>query len=153
MKPVVFVRSAYNYDVDEASLEAGQGPGDEPSRTQQSFKDECDINEIVRKFGLTGEIPGDFKVPVSGDFTDVMDFQSALNAVMAAEAEFMKLPGEVRARFQNDPQALLAFVEDDKNRDEARKLGLLKEPPPRDAVQAIDELAKAVKDGGAKAAP
>lgn len=148
----VFVRSPYNYDADEVSNETGLKCEDE-SRAQQSFKDECDINEIVRRFGLTGELPGDFKMPQSGDFTFVTDYKSALDMVRAADEEFRRLPAEVRDRFMNDPGRLIEFVEDEKNRVEAEKLGLLKAPPPRDAVQAIDDLAKALQSGGAKAGP
>jgi hypothetical protein len=34
------------------------------------------------------------------------------------------LPGNVRARFHNDPQELLEFCSDEKNRAEAEKLGI-----------------------------
>lgn len=148
----MFLRSTYNYDVDEASLEAGTSrPVDSDTGeiiddgvTQQSFKDECDINTIVKRFGLTGEMPGGFAMPVSGDFSGIGDFQSAMNAVRAAQEAFDSLPGEMRARFANDPQRLISFLEDGANRDEAVKLGLVALPPERtrDAVQAIDELAK-----------
>lgn len=117
------------------------------SRAQQQFKEECDINTIVKRFGLTGEIPGEYRVPVSGDFTGISDFHSAMLAVRQAQEAFMELPAEVRARFNNDPQLLMDFVDDGKNKDEAMKLGLLNPPPEvtRDAVKAIDELAEAVR--------
>lgn len=141
----VSIRGAYDYDVDAASAAAAlvipEGP--EESRTQQSFKDECDINVIVERFGLTGEMPGDLKMPVSGDFTGVTDFHSAMNLVVEAQDQFMRLPAEVRKRFGHDPAELIAFLGDEKNKDEAIKLGLVNPPAevPRDAVKAIDELA------------
>ena len=52
----VFLRTPYNYDVDEVSAETGLACFDE-SLTQQQFKEESDINEIVRRFGLTGQTP------------------------------------------------------------------------------------------------
>lgn len=147
----VFLRTPFNYDVDEASLSAGQAAFSvdadglvlDESRTQQSFRGECDINEIVRRFGITGKLPEDLRVPVSGDFTGIVDFKTALDAVVQAEADFMTLPAETRARFQNDPQQLLSFLDDDKNREEAVRLGLVSAPPvvPRSAVEAIDDLA------------
>lgn len=122
----IFLRAPYNYDADAVSRENGFDCGDpKNSVTQQSFKDECDINEIVRRFGLTGEMPGDFAMPVSGDFTGVIDFQSAMNLVVAAQEEFMRVPADVRARFNNDPARLMAFLEDGRNYDEALKLGLV----------------------------
>lgn len=136
------LNSGYNYDSDAVSEEWGLDCGVE-SMTQQQFKDECDINTIVARFGLTGQLPDDVRVPVSGDFTGVVDFQTAMNSVRAAEEAFMELPGALRARFANDPQRLMEFVSDDENMDEARKLGLLKPKVEvtRDAVMAIDELA------------
>ena len=44
--------------------------------------------------------------------------------------KFTLNPAEVRARFGNDPAAFMSFVEDDANRDEARRLGLLRDPDP-----------------------
>lgn len=121
-----FLRSAYNYDTDVASLAAGfEAPAGEESRTQQQFKAEVDINTIVERFGLTGELPNDVRVPVSADYTEaVTDYQTALNLVIAAETAFMELPAKVRERFGNDPQRLQMFVEDKDNLEEARKLGI-----------------------------
>lgn len=110
--------------------------------TQQQFAEEADINTIVRRFGLTGELPENPRLPTSGDFSDVTDFQSAMNAVTHAEQQFMTLPPELRKRFNHDPGELIAFMEDGNNRKEAIALGLINAPPERtrDAVQAIDEL-------------
>lgn len=120
---VTFLRTPYNYDRDTASRESGLMCLDE-SRAIQSARDEVDINTIVRRFGLTGELPTDVKMPMSGDYEGVTDYHSALNAVIAADAAFMEFPASVRARFNNDPQKLLEFVADPANLDEARKLGL-----------------------------
>lgn len=127
-------------------LATGEIIGD-AGKTHQHFKEECDINEIVRRFGLTGKLPEDFRPPVSGDFTGVVDFHTAMNAVRGAQEAFMAMPAELRARFGNDPQRLMDFVEDGKNYDEALKLGIVAKPAevPRDAVKAIDELAVAVR--------
>ena len=142
-------RTMWNYDRDAASLESALFCPPEEGMTQAQFAEEADINEIVRRFGLTGQLPENVRVPVSGDFTGVYDFQTAMNAVVEAEEAFMELPGELRARFANDPQRLMEFMADDKNREEAVKLGLVNKPPERtrDMVQAIDELAgKLVKE-------
>lgn len=137
-------RTPYNHVSDEWSERYALECDPAEDQTQQQFKEESDINEIVRRFGLTGELPEDLRVPQYGDFTEVRDFQTAMNAVRQAEESFMALPAEVRARFANDPQKLLEFMADDANRAEADKLGLLRPAPEktRDAVQAIDELAK-----------
>lgn len=139
-----FVRSAYNYDMDAASLETGVDasvealdPEQKQRQAQQQFKEETDINTIVRRFGLTGQLPENLKVPQYADYTEqVTDFQSALNMVLKAQDSFMELPAETRARFGNDPQRLLEFVDNKDNLEEARKLGIAvpapaPEPPPR----------------------
>ncbi|AXH74318.1 MAG: internal scaffolding protein [Microviridae sp.] len=121
----VFVRSANNYDMDAVSRETGLLCDDE-SLAVQSGKEEADINTIVRRFGLTGELPGDLKMPQSGDFTNVPDFHGAMNLIASTQAEFLRVPAEIRARFNNDPQRLMSFLDDDGNRVEAEKLGFLK---------------------------
>lgn len=128
---VPFLRSSFNYDRGAVSRETALTCEDE-SLAIQSAEEESNINTIVRRFGLTGEMPGQVAMPRSGDFTNIPDFHSAMNLIRQAQEEFMRVPAEVRARFNNDPQAFMNFVEDDANREEARRLGLLKvmvEPP------------------------
>lgn len=119
-----FVRSSYNYDPDAASTASGLRC-DDPSRTDQSFAEEVDINTIVRRFGLTGQLPENVSVPQSGDFTAVTDFQSALNVVRAAEESFMEMPADVRSEFANDPGRFLEFVNNPANRERAEQLGIV----------------------------
>ena len=146
-----FLRTAYNYDTDAASMASGQ-ENNEPSMTQQNFKDEVDINTIVERFGLTGKLPDDLREPSYGDYTEVEDFQTAMNAVIKAKEEFMKLPGNIRARFENDPQQYLEFFDNPDNRDEAISLGLVK---PKTALQDTQPTAgqggttPATKESGA----
>lgn len=142
MEPV-YVRAAYGYDSDGASLAAGKDFEGTVSLTQQQFADESDINTIVRRFGLTGEMPENLRMPTSGDFNGISDFQDAMNIVVQSQEEFLRVPADVRERFSNDPGRLMAFLENPDNRDEALKLGLLRPPveKTRDAVVAIDELA------------
>lgn len=130
-----FLRTAYNYDMNAASDESGLRCED-PSMAQQQFLEECDINTIVERFGLNGEVPTSVTLPTYGDFSGVNDFQSAMNAVLVAQAQFMELPAKVRSRFDNDPQKLLEFVSDDANIPEARVLGLLQAKAEADDVKA-----------------
>jgi len=140
-KREIFVRSSFNYDMDAVSNETALTCDDE-SLAIQSAEEESNINTIVRRFGLTGELPNDVKVPQSGDFTNLPDFHTAMNLVRKTQEEFLRVPAEIRARFGNDPQAFMVFVEDDNNREEARRMGLLKTP------QAVPEpmLVKVVSE-------
>lgn len=123
MKQKIVLRGGFSYDGDAVSLESATDSGG-PSLTQQQFQEECDINTIVRQFGLTGELPNNVKMPQFGDFEGIFDYQSALNMVIAADDAFMSLPADVRARFHNNPQALVEFCSKPENLDEMRKLGL-----------------------------
>lgn len=125
---MIYVRQPYAYDTNQVSDETGLKCLDK-SRTQQQFAEESDINTIVNRFLKTGQLPDNVRVPQYGDFTEVMDFQTAMNAVREAQESFDRLPGQMRARFHNDPQELLEFVSDADNYDEALKLGLVQPRP------------------------
>ncbi|AXH75433.1 MAG: internal scaffolding protein [Microviridae sp.] len=118
-----FVRTPYNYDRDAASEESGLCCTDE-SMTQQQFKEECDINTIIKNFGVTGQLPATAKQPMVGDFTNIGDFQEAMQAVEEAQQNFMLLPSKVREKFGQDPKKFVEFCVDPKNIDAVRELGL-----------------------------
>lgn len=99
-----------------------------PSRTKQEFVSECDINNIIASYRLTGQIAHINSKAAQGvyaDLPDSLDYQSSLNTILQAQASFASLPSAVRDRFGNDPSAFLAFMADPQNEQEARKLGLL----------------------------
>lgn len=99
--------------------------------TQQSAKDECDINKIVERAKRGAEIPFRDREPIYGDFTQIpTDLRQCLVEVKKAETAFMSLDAHVRARFSNDPVLLLDFLNNPQNRDEAIKLGLVAAPEP-----------------------
>ena len=108
-----------------------------PSMTKQSFKAECDINNIIKSFKQTGMVQHINERAAAGAFLDLpegIDLQEALNTVAVAEAAFMSLPAKIRDRFGNDPEQFLNFIHDPKNEAEARELGLLNPLPPEPAV-------------------
>lgn len=99
--------------------------------TQQSSKDECDINLIVER-AKRGAVVEHVRnaAPMYGDFTSIpTDLRDCLNVVRQANELFMSMDAFVRRRFDNDPAKLLDFLNDPANRDEAVKLGLVKAPP------------------------
>lgn len=98
----------------------------EPSRTKQSELADSDINNIMARYALTGVAPAPHRgEPLYGDFCDVEDYQVSLNKVMAAEERFASLPSELRKRFDYDPQNMINFILDEKNREECIKLGFV----------------------------
>lgn len=128
MSKQVILRSMFNYDVDQVSVETGLFCAD-PSLAQQQFKDECDINVILDRFNVTGQLPIAALPPEFGDFSGVSDYQTALNAVLDAQEAFDSLPARVRERFANDPAAFVDFCLDEANKDEMAQLGLLNSSP------------------------
>lgn len=123
-----FVRNPYNYDKDEASISDALLCQD-PSLAQQHMRDECDINVIIERFGVTGELPNAPVSPQYGDFSGITDYHSALNKINATMDDFMALPAQLRVRFDHDPVKLLDFLQNDQNRDEAIQLGLIDGQP------------------------
>ena len=101
-----------------------------PSRTQQHFKDECDIDRILHKYSQTGFLVDPFtprRDPLFGDFSESVSFMEAQNRIARVREAFDSLPSQIRDRFANDPYRLLAWCEDPANAEEAVKLGLLSE--------------------------
>ena len=119
------IRFPGSYDADAHSKENVLDTGTE-CLVKEEFGEDCDINVLVKRFGLTGELPENWRMPQYGDFTGVTDYHTALQLVRDADQGFEQLPSEVKRRFGNDPSALMLFLSDDRNRDEAIKLGLVK---------------------------
>lgn len=127
-----FFRSPYNYDRDAVSRDTAlvcEGK----SLTLQSQAQEADINVIVKRFGMTGELPQVAVPPSFGNFDVELDYRTALDVIRAADRSFMQLDAAVRARFLNDPARFVEFCEDPKNLEEMRRMGLAvqasKNPP------------------------
>lgn len=151
---MVEIRVPYVDYPDDSSLECK-----DESLTHQSFAPECDYNMVLNKWAAAGggQLPGLNNAPAQyGDFSQVGDYQTALNVVLEAETLFGNLPSSVRDRFNNDPQELLAFVSDEKNREEAKTLGLLSvdnpERPQEAGVGLSTEAPQAPSAGPAAAA-
>jgi phage internal scaffolding protein len=97
------------------------------SMTQQSFKQECDINYILRKARKTGLI--EHVNTYQGDYSDVSNvptYQEAIQVLQDADHAFSTLPSDIRKRFSNNPQEFLDFVHDPANLDEMKDMGLMK---------------------------
>jgi len=109
------------------------------TRVKQSFKDECDINNILRQYSNTGMVTHiRNEQPRYADLPDDVDFQTAMNTVIQAESAFASLPSKVRNRFHNDPAEFLAFMADPKNEAEMIALGLANAPPAEPGPQKVE---------------
>lgn len=110
-----------------------------PSMTQQNFKAECEINNILRRYDKTGLITHvNNAVAQYGDYTEVNEYQESLNMVINAQNAFNELPSEVRKRFGNDPGAFFEFATNPANHEEMVRLGLAN-PPENIAPELVSE--------------
>lgn len=103
--------------------------GFEKTRTKQSFKKECDINEIMAKYQRSGILTHLAKY--SGEYGDhtVTDLMDAMNTLREATEMYEALPSSVRKRFA-DPAAFLEFCENEENLGKLREWGLANPPEP-----------------------
>ena len=83
---------------------------EEPTLTQQHFKDEVDVTNIVNRYALTRD-PTILQrtQEIYGDATSI-SFTEAMHTVKQAESEFHELPDEVKAQYNYEPSEWLQDV-------------------------------------------
>ena len=111
-----------------------------PSLTRQEFSEECDINNIMARYEVTGVLPVNSAQPMYVDFSAIPDFQDSMQLMIDAEAAFMRLPAVVRKEFENDPRQFVEFASNGENLEQMRTWGLA---PPAEVPDAIKEPAAA----------
>lgn len=110
-----------------------------PSRAKQSFKDECDVNVILKKYRQTGVLTHIRNSAARyGDFSNVTDYQSAIQQVAEAEKAFSAIPAWIREKFDNDPAAFVNFASDPKNLETMVEMGLAEKPVKTDPGASND---------------
>lgn len=116
-----------------------------PSLAVQSDKDRTDIRTIVARSMRGKSVVVNVREGTFADISNAPSYMEALGVVAQANELFASLPSAVRDRFANDPQRMLAFMDDESNKDESIKLGLRKKeavpPPPPEPM-----LVKVVSD-------
>jgi hypothetical protein len=109
----MFIRTPYNYDVNEASIDTGVECV-EPTLARQEFKLDCDLNTMIRRFGVeVAQEPNwrEFDATVIPD--NFMELQQVLKEGVDA---FNGLPSEVRAQHENNPEKFLNWVKEEQTR-------------------------------------
>lgn len=101
------------------TIETGQG------LTEQSHKQECDINYILKDYARTGFMK--HANQNAGQYDDVtsVDFQEAMNTVANVKSLFEGLPSGVRAEFGNNPSSFLDYVQNPANSEALAQRGIL----------------------------
>lgn len=97
---------------------------DEPSKTDQQFKGECDVNNIMAN-ARKGVMPRNIRERpgVYADVSEIPDLLECMEIMSKAQQDFDNLPAQIRKRFGNSPVELVDFLNDSKNDEEAIKLG------------------------------
>lgn len=110
---------------------------EEERMTVQADRDEADINKIVARFQKSGQLPPTLRgEPFYGDVSEFGDLQDSLIRIQEADALFMSFPAHIRERFQNDKVKFVQFMSDERNYDEAVKLGIVQAKPVAPAAPA-----------------
>lgn len=108
-------------------------PQDERSivdMAKQSFKDECDIRNITRRYKEGAMVTHLAKgVPNYADVSEAGDLRTILDRVRDASEWFGRLPARVRERFDNDPAAFIDAANDPLGQDLLEELGLMPKGP------------------------
>lgn len=96
-------------------------------RTQQQFRDQCDINNIMKKYKLADLKRATIELAErwGRDLASVPDFHTAMNTVAKATEAFASMPADIRKRCNNDPAEFLDFVRDPKNESEFIRFGVV----------------------------
>lgn len=116
-------RSLRNYDTNHVSDDTALRCT-EPTLTQQNFKEQCDINRIVKQYAQTGVVNGNTNMPLPDEFIGITDYHTAMNLIKRSESAFMALEPHIRERFANNPANFVDFVTNSDNIDELRSMGL-----------------------------
>lgn len=118
----------------------------EPLITDQSGKNEADVNNIMKQYAKTGMLP---QITIPGQYLDISNLPSleeAYNIVNRANNLFLELPPTIRKLIDNDPSKLENFISDPNNADLLIKHNILVErktevtDPPK--VQVTEKTTK-----------
>jgi phage internal scaffolding protein len=123
--------TAYGDRVREAYHTEGE------SLTQQHFKKECDIKEIIKRHDRAGIIEHVNRgVAQYGDYSEVHEYREALDLINNATNSFMGLPADIRKIFDNDPGEFFEFATNPDNASRMVELGLAPSPAPAESGEA-----------------
>lgn len=113
------------------------------SLTQQHFKEECDVINIIKRHDRNGIIEHVQRGQARyGDFSNVADYREALDLVRDAQNEFMTIPSDIRKKFDNDPGKFYEFVSNPDNKEELKTMGFITsevEVPSSVSTKALSE--------------
>lgn len=98
-------------------------PSGDVSLTDASYLNETNIDIIMKRYAQ-GDTSAVRSIGVFADVSALGDFQHCMDVVKESREAFEALPADIRDRFGHDPVALVKFLSDSSNDEEAVKLGL-----------------------------
>lgn len=122
-------------------------------RTKQSFKAECDINNIVGRFAKSGIIEHENTHTPQYGFAPNMDLKESFQMMQNASEKFENLSPEIRENFNNSPAEFLEFVDNPSNRPEWAAMGLTPNDPDTDPNSAPNPRSEASAPSEANSEP
>lgn len=117
----------------------------EQGRTRPEFRDECDINTIVKRCmqnGLPLGDPARKALARYGDISQLPDFAEMNQRIIAAREAFMHIPPQIRERFDNDPGIFLNASQTPEGRKLMLELGLAELRDPKSSSSEIPPTPK-----------
>jgi len=93
--------------------------------TEQSHKDQCDINQILADYTRTGFMRHAKENKGRYDDVSAVDFQKSMETVANVKSLFENLPSEIRKEFGQNPSNFLNYVQDPSNGSELAARGIL----------------------------
>lgn len=111
-----------------------------PTMTQQHYKDECDLNQILARHKGAGELsaiqmrqllaqsaavtPTSPRLPQFADYSNLPDFSEIKRSFIKASRAFAEVPVNVRMQFGNNPEIFYNVLTDPKQHQRLRDAGL-----------------------------
>lgn len=91
-------------ELSDATATIPKGPKDVEDVTRQEFRDEADINVLLKRYGVGSGPP--LRDPIYGEVDYDLDLMGAYTAVRQAREAFQRLPQDVREAYPSWDQLL-----------------------------------------------
>lgn len=116
------------------------------SLTQQHFAEETEINNIIAFHDKTGIIKNVQQgIAQYGDFSEVNEYRENLDMIRAADENFMKLPSNIRRKFNNNAGDFFEFATNPENEQQLVQMGLA-DPRPSEVGDNLANTAEPVPE-------
>lgn len=109
------------------------------SKTKQEFKQDVDVNFIVKKFQMTGSVSHLARAkPQFADVSNAVSLHAAMNMMKEATKGFSDLSSAIRAEAGNSPVRFLEMLESEEGTADLVEAGLQLELPTGEPVPEVE---------------